>query len=291
MEGEFVHVAAPFGGQLEELTVERGDEVTAGAPLFKLEAVAETATRNEAAYRVSQAQATLDDVGKGRRNSEIEAFQAELDAAKAALAYSTGELKRQEMGHRKGAVADRELDAAKALHDRDEQQVRQLEATLVTARLGAREDLIAVARHGLEAAQAALTGAEWKLSQKSQNSPLTARVTDVVFRKGDFVTPGTPVVVLLPPANVKVRAFVPQRLLASVQVGATARVWIDGAAEAVDATVVYIAPRAEYTPPVIFSQQMREKFVFLVELKVVPEVAATLHPGQPVDVEFSGADP
>jgi len=75
-----------------------------------------------------------------------------------------------------------------------------------------------------------------------------------------------------------------------VRPGASARGRIDGADRTVAATVAYIAPRAEFTPPMIYSQQMREKFVYLVELTVTPEAAATLHPGQPVDVDFGGAN-
>lgn len=291
VEGEFVHIAAPFGGRLEKLSVERGDEVAVGALLFELDDVAERAARDEARHRVSQAQAALEDATKGRRDTEIQAVEAELAAARAALVFSSGEFLRQQQARRSGAVAERELDAARASRDHDQQAVYQLEATLATARLGAREDLIAAARHTLEAQQAALTGAEWRLAQKSQRAPVAGRVADVVCRQGDYVNPGTPVVVLLPPANVRIRAFVPQRLLAGVRIGAAARVRLDGAAAPLTATVVYLAPRAEYTPPVIYSQQMREKFVYRVELAVPPEVAAGLHPGQPVDVEFTVATP
>ena len=62
---------------------------------------------------------------------------------------------------------------------------------------------------------------------------------------------------------------------------------IDGAAQPVAGTVSFISPQAEFTPPVIFSEQARSKLVFLVEIRTAPELAAALHPGQPVDVEFA----
>ncbi len=286
IEGEFVHVAAPAGGRLERLSVERGAEVVAGAPLFELEDDAEQAARDEADGRVKQARAALDDARKGLRSSEIAAMEAELASAKAALVFSAGELARQEQARRNNAVSERDLQSARALCDRDRELVRKLEASLVTARLGAREDLVRAAEHQLAAMQAALTGAEWKLSQKKQSAPVAGKVTDVVFREGDFVGAGAPVVVLLPPGNVKVRAFVPQGLLGSLRTGGKAMVRIDGVGQPVAATVVFISPRAEFTPPVIYSQEMREKFVYRIDLSVPPEVAGGLHPGQPVDVDF-----
>jgi len=51
--------------------------------------------------------------------------------------------------------------------------------------------------------------------------------------------------------------------------------------------ISFISPRAEYTPPVVYSQESRAKFVFLVEATFEPAVAAQLHPGQPVDVQLN----
>jgi HlyD family secretion protein len=51
--------------------------------------------------------------------------------------------------------------------------------------------------------------------------------------------------------------------------------------------VSFISPRAEFTPPVIYSRETRSKLVFMVEIVFDPAVAAGLHPGQPVDVRFT----
>ena len=98
--------------------------------------------------------------------------------------------------------------------------------------------------------------------------------------------PNQAVVELLPPGNVKVRTFVSQAILGSIQLGGSADILVDGVPSPYQGRVAFISPRAEYTPPVIYSQEMREKFVYLIELSLSPEVAAKLHPGQPVDVRF-----
>lgn len=291
IEGEFVHVASPIGGKLVRLQVDRGADVAEGAPLFELESDAELAGRNESENRVKQAQAALDDARKGLRTSEMEALEAELASARAALAFSTGELARQEQARKNNAASERDLQSARSLCDRDRELVRKLEASLATARLGAREDLVKAAEHTLAAQKAVLEGAEWKLSQKKQSASRAGKVADIVFREGDYVAPGAPVVVMLPPGNVKVRAFVPENLLGSLREGGKAVVHIDGVDKPVDAAIVFISPRAEFTPPVIYSRDMREKFVWRVDLSVSPEVAAGLHPGQPVEVDFETANP
>jgi HlyD family secretion protein len=164
-----------------------------------------------------------------------------------------------------------------------------LQADLETARLGSRRDQIAAAEANARAAAAALAKAEWDFAQKHQNAPQAGLVYDTLFRQGEWVAAGRPVVVLLPPENIKVRAFVPETRIGTIQVGQEARVHVDGVAKPFLGNVTYISPQAEYTPPVIYSRESRSKLVFLVELRFDPEAAAQLHPGQPVDVDMGPA--
>ncbi len=287
IEGEFVYVASPFGGRLERLDVKRGDEVQSGAPLFALDDTAERAAQEEARRRVAQAEAQLADARQGMRPSEIDAIKAQLEQAKASLVLAEIEFDRQEKLLASRVTSRREVDVAVATRNEDKQRVAQLEATLETARLGARADLVKAAEQNLLAQQAALDRAEWNFAQKRQSANVAGLVTDTLYQVGDWVPPGNPAVVLLPPANIKVRAFVPQALIGRVQVGTAAGVVVDGVAVPCPAKVSFISPRAEFTPPVIYSQKMREKFVFMIELSVDPADAAKLHPGQPVDVRLA----
>ena len=287
IEGEYVYVSAPLGGKLEKLNVQRGAQVKAGELLFALEDVAEKAARDETAQRLQQAQATLEDARKGRRPSEIEALRAGVMLVQDALALSKTELDRQEELRKTGAVAVESFDKARSIFFQDQHRVEQLQADLKTATLGLRSDAVAALEADVKARAAALTKAEWDLSQKQQKAPQAGLIQDTLYREGEFVATGRPIVSLLPPANVKVRAFVPQDQLWTVQGGATAvNVYLDGVPEALRARVSFISPQAEYTPPVIYSRENRSKLVFMVELRFDDADAVKLHPGQPVDVEF-----
>ena len=287
IEGEFVYVACPFGGRLETLSVQRGQGVTKGEALFALDDTAERAARDQAQRRVDQAREEWEDAKLGQRPTEIQAIQAQLERAKAALVLAEIELERQNKLLASNVSARRDLDIAREARDGDRQHVTELEATLVTAGLGSRTGQVNAARQNLLAQEAALVGAEWNLAQKSQAAQELALVSDTLYRRGDWVPAGNPVVVLLPPGNVKVRVFVPEQLIGRVQIGSAAQVFVDGVTLPSAARVTFISPRAEFTPPVIYSQKMRAKFVFLVELSVDPATAAKLHPGQAVDVQLS----
>jgi HlyD family secretion protein len=183
-------------------------------------------------------------------------------------------------------VSKEELDQARAQRDVDQAQVNQLMADLETARLGGREDVVRAAEAGVESQKAALDKARWSFDQKVQFAPTNAFVHDTLFRLGEWVASGNPVVELLPPGNVKVRFFVPQAALPRIKPGQTVSVTFDGGPHACSATVNYISTQAEFTPPVIYSQENRAKLVFMIEAKFSPADAADLRPGQPVDVEL-----
>lgn len=286
VEGEFVYVASPLAGQLDRLDVERGRLVKRGDPLFALENDAEQAARDEAEQRLSQAKANLEDSKKGRRPSEIDSLEAQLRQANAARLLSGQELARQEKLARTGATSVDDLDRARSMNDQNQNRVAQIEADMKTAKLGSRDDIIKAAEAEMRAREAALAKTEWDLSQKKQSSPQDGMVFDTLYREGDWVAAGRPVVVLLPPSNIKVRAFVEQAQVGTIRVGDKVRVFVDGVAEPFAGAVTFISPQAEYTPPVIYSRESREKLVFMIEARFDNATAAKLHPGQPVDVVF-----
>ncbi|MEP6669717.1 MAG: HlyD family efflux transporter periplasmic adaptor subunit [Chthoniobacter sp.] len=286
VEGEFVYVASPFAGQLETLSVQRGAWVKAAEPLFALECGLETAAREEAERKLNQGRANLEDAKKGKRPAELESAEAQLKQARAASILSEQEFKRQDDLHRRGVTSGEDYDRARSARDQDNHRVQQLEADLETAHLGSRVDQVAAAEANVRALEAALAQAEWNLAQKRQSAPQNGLVFDTLYQQGEWVAAGHPIVALLPPENIKVRAFVPEEKVGTLRPGGTASVFVDGVKEPFVGKVTFISPQAEYTPPVIYSQESRKKLVFMIELRFDAASAAKLHPGQPVDVEF-----
>ena len=283
VEGEYVRIGSPLGGTLLKLDVRRGDEVAARAPLFTLESQQERAARAEAEARVARAQAALANLEKGRRPAEVDAVRAQLAQAQAAARASEADLERT-----RKLVADRffspqQLDNAIARRDTDRSRVVELASQVSVANLPARSDEIAAARAEVKAAADALAQAQWRVDQKAQAAPTAAVVSDTLYEPGEYVAAGAPVVSLLPPGNVKVRFYVPEAVVASVRTGATALVRCDGCEAPIEVRVDFIAPQAEFTPPVIYSRENRAKLVFLVEARPL-HANPQLKPGLPVEV-------
>lgn len=290
VEGEFVYVASPFAGALESLSIQRGRQVRLGDALFALERGSEKAARDEAERRLGQALANVEDAKKGKRPSEIDSLKAQLKHAQAALRLSTREVVRQEgLSQVPGAAVELEVDRARAARDQDRQRVAQLQADLDTALLGSRTDQVIAAEAEVHAREAALARADWEFAQKRQQAPKSGLVFDTLYREGEWVPAGRPVVVLLPPENIKVRAFVSETRVGTIRPGDHVQVAVDSVPQPLMGTVSYISPRAEYTPPVIYSQESRDKLVFMIEVVFDPQSAVNLNPGQPVDVRFESS--
>lgn len=286
VEGEFVRVASPIAGTLVSLSVERGSVVRAGDPLFALEQESEAAARREAEQRVQAARARLENLEKGKRPEELAAIDAQHREAQAALEFSRANFQRQQKLVADGFVSPNAVDSARSAYERDQARVAELAAQRRIGRLPARADEIRGARAEVEAAEAALAQAAWRLEQKAVAAPAPGTVQDRLYLPGEHVAAGNPVVSILPPENLKLRFFVPEPDLSKLKIGQPVTARCDGCGEAIPATVSFISTQAEFTPPVIYSRERREKLVFLVEAKVAPERAARLHPGQPVDVRL-----
>lgn len=289
VEGEFVYVAGKIAGRLDTLAVARGDTVAAGQTLYVLEHGYEERSLALAEADLRQAESDLRDKEKGLRPEEIDQIAADLRRAEASRNLARLEYERRRNLYASRTIAKEELDTARTTHETAREQVKELESKLATGRLPSRIDQIMAARAAVEAAREAVGQARWNLDQATQQAGVGGLVYDTLHYQGEWVAAGSPVVALLPPENVKVRFFLPEAVAGALARGQAIRVSWDGGKEPVAARVSYIAPRVEYTPPVIYSQDFREKLVIMVEAVFAPDVAARLHPGQPVDVSLEPA--
>jgi HlyD family secretion protein len=284
VEGEFVNVASPIAGRLDQLNVKRGDTVSPNARLYALEAVSEAAAQRQAQEQLKAAEAQLADLKSGRRAPEQDVTRAQLAQAEVDLARTATQLARDEAQFRIGGIARAQLDDAKSAHAAAQARVAQLRSELAVAQLPSRSEQVKAQAAQVEAARAALAQATWKLDQKSVHATQAGRVYDTLYREGEWVAAGSPVVRMLPPQNVKVRFFVPQALVGKLAVGGAVAIRCDGCGADVPATIGYIASEAEFTPPVIYSNETREKLVFMAEARPSVADAGKLRPGQPVSV-------
>lgn len=287
VEGEPLYLAAPVAGVVKAVHVVRGQVVKAGQPLFQVDPAQVRAQLDQATAEASAAQAQAQDARRGQRPVELAILDANIAASEARARDAEAVLNRVEHLVRQGIYAPARLDNARAAAQAAQAQAAADRRQRDAAALGAREDQIKAADARVIKAQAAVSGASARLSDVAPNAPADALVEDVFFHAGEWAPAGQPILSLLPDARIKLRFFVPEQQIAAYRVGRSVSFSCDGCAEGLSARIDFVSPRPEFTPPVIYSREVRDRLVFLVEAR--PSVH--LVPGQPVDVTPLDARP
>jgi HlyD family secretion protein len=284
VEGRFIYVASPQSGRLDRLAVSRGETIGANQPLFTLDREPEWSAELQARQILRSDERRLTDIKTGKRPPEKDVIAAQLAQAKIEHRKSVDILKSDESQYAAGGISQTDLISARAAVDSNAALIQQFQSNLEVAALPSRDEQIKAQEAVVASDRAALQQASWKLQQKQIASSQSGFVFDTLYREGDWVSAGSPVVQMLPPTNVEVRFFVPEPAVGGLKLGQNVSVHCDGCAGNVPSNITFISNQAEYTPPVIYSNESRAKLIFMIIAKPTPENASLLHPGQPVEV-------
>lgn len=290
VEGQYVLVAPVEVATIATLDVVRGDRIIAGQALVHLEQRdAEIAVANAVATQ-ARAESELANLNQGRRVEEIAVVEAGLASALAQVTEAERILQRQSELLNRGISAQAEFDVASTNVLLTRAKVAELEADLAVAKLPARPDEIKAAEAVVAQAKAGLEQARWRLDKRTLSLGFAGRVFDIIRNAGEVAGPQSPVLSVLPDGAVKLRVYVPEPRISDIAIGDVLRVHCDNCDDTSRAEVRYISDHPEFTPPVIYGRDSRQKLVYLVE--AVPLAGATaLAPGQIVDVALeSGSE-
>ncbi|HYD88572.1 MAG TPA: efflux RND transporter periplasmic adaptor subunit [Vitreimonas sp.] len=246
-EADYIYLASQETGVIREVLVREGEHVAAGARVFTLEP-------ERLQYNAATAGAQSDAAAAAVRTAQADAVLAERNYARGLELFERGFYPRAR------------LDADRAARD------------AANARL-------AQARREAGAASAATGLAQERLADTSGAAPVAGVIDQIYHRPGEVVPAGQPIAALLAPSNMKVRFFAPQDMLPQLPVGARVSVSCDGCEQPIPATVSFVAAEPQFTPPVIYSLDQREKLVFLVEARL--DAPSRIRPGMPVDIRIA----
>jgi len=287
IEGEYLYLAAPQAGYLKSLDALRGSRVIPGQPVFAVAPDPDDQALVEAEARIASAREKLRNLEEPRRPAEISALQANLRAAQAGLRLAQIQLEQQEALAREHFVSQEKVDEARSTHDQAVAQVQAAQEQIANYRLTiGRQAELRGARSDLSAAAAQAAQKRWVVERKSVVAPAAGQIAETYYRPGEWVPAGAAVASLLPDLRRRLRFFVPETAVGAIKPGDRVRAVCDGCTAPIKATVDFVAPQAEYTPPVIYSRGTREKLVFRVEAVPSPDQAQDLRPGLAVDVHM-----
>jgi HlyD family secretion protein len=286
VEGEYVLLAPLENAQVRSIAVRRGDVVEQGQELAAMEDADAVIAVDQAEAALAQAKAQLADLKLGKRPEEIAVLEAALRSAEAQADEARRVIERTQELHEKGIATQADLDKAATSLEIAEAAVGKAKADLEVAKLPARPEAIEASQHQVDQARASLDQAQWRLSKRRITAPAAGRIVDVIRNPGDISGPAAPVISMLPDGAIKIKFYIKEPQFSLLSVGDVLAVRCDGCPDGLTARVSYISPDPEFTPPVIYSLDSRQKLSHLVEAKPEGDAAA-LKPGQIVDVALS----
>jgi HlyD family secretion protein len=185
-----IEVASKVNGRVAWIGVDKGDKVTAGQPLVRLEDTEYRAQVQQEQGQLQNLQAKLAEAEHGSRPEEVAKARADVNQAKADLANSKVSLNRTKELVNGGVLSKQSLDDAQAKYDGDEAKVTSLERTLDLAVLGPRTEEIDQIRGQIEQARGALAYAQDALDNTIIKAPVKGTILDRNVEKGEFITTG-----------------------------------------------------------------------------------------------------
>lgn len=282
IESDTLYLSQPFAGVLKHRYVHRGEYVKKGQVLFEIDPDPETFKLEEAKAALAQGQQTLEDLQKSRRVPELDAIKAQIIQVEAEISLAQLRLKRNQTLFNKKVIAPDTLDAAQEYLNERLAQKQQLEANLALAQLGARSNQIEAQVEANKSLAAAIDLAQWSVVQKKIIAPIDGFIFDTFYREGEYVTAAAPVASLLARQDIYIEFFVPLRDLHDLSLGKKMTYTYLKGSDVFHAMVVYVSPKAEYMPPLIYSNDNFDKLVFRIKAKILDQ--NNVFPGEPVTV-------
>ncbi|MFD1800611.1 HlyD family secretion protein [Mixta tenebrionis] len=283
--GEFTYLSFPFTEEVEELFVAKGETVSKGQKLMQMVKFTAENALHVAEKNVLAEQALLHNLETGERQAALNMVRAQLERAKSAASLAKRELERQQRLYKAKMVSVAEWERAKEDYIQKKAQVKELLHQLEVKELPAREAEINNQKSRVESAVLQRDKARWDLEQRTLFAPQDALVYDILYHPGERPAADRPVISLLSPDRIKIRFYVPEKRLGEIQTGTRIKVHCDGCSRSLSAYINYISPQAEFSPPVIYSTQRREKLLFMAEAVPVKEDLPLVKTGQPVAIE------
>ena len=281
VEDKTIAITAPQSGWINQVNVDRGDEVHLDQALFSLDDTQSKAQLNSARAKADAAKATAIDLSKGARPQDLAPLEASVRQAQSAYELARANFQRYEALNRQGYASQSTLDSYKSANDTAYAALQVAIKTLDDKKLAARDDEKRAALATAQAAGEDVAAQDWQTSDRSVHARTQGVVDERLREVGEFVAQGTPVLTLRPTGRQFVRFYVPQSVVSDLKLGQLVSLTCDGCHNQ-RARIRFVNAQPEFTPPVIYSLKERQKLVFLIE--AVPEHPETLHAGQAIDI-------
>jgi HlyD family secretion protein len=309
MEGDHVTVASKFPGRIQELLAREGATVTMGQVLIRLDDSQTTARVEQAMHAADSLEAQVQaahmtlavlnlDVPLAIERAEAQVAKAKNTVGKAlsverearsdaqrflALAEKeAASLQQRDQAVMQWEVAQKDIASARFALTQATKELAQAE--LGWKRIRANESDVSALERLRDQADAVFNEAESVLKDLTITAPTNGTVTTRMVDVGEVVAAGAPLLELVDLDHLYLKVYVPEVQIGKIRLDLPARIFTDAFPDQpFEATVRYIASKAEFTPKEVQTPDERVKLIFAVKLYLAENPDHRLMPGLPAD--------
>ena len=286
IEGSEVSIASKTAGDVKSMPIIEGSVVEAGDTLVVIDQEALNIKLRQARASYDLADAQLQKLLSGARAEDINQAEEALKQAEANLKVAESNYKRIKDLYDKSSVTQQRMDEAEAAYTVAQAQYNSAKNAYNKILNWARPEELRAARAQAEQAKAALDLIKLSISDVHITAPVKGIITQTPVDAGELVSQGSIVAEISRTDTVDLMIYIPEPKLGLVKIGQKASISIDTYPDRkFEGRVVYITPRAEFTPKNIQTKEDRVKLVFGVKIKI-PNPDDILKPGMPADAEI-----
>jgi HlyD family secretion protein len=278
-------MACEVPGRVRDVAVHRGDVVTDGTELARLDDTLARLSHDARRQDEASARADLALLQAGARHEDVESLAAEVHGAAAQVNFARETADRARALSAQGSIANVQADQASTDLEKALSEHRSLAERLRGMKQGARPEEIARAQARVDALALETELEEEQLERHVVRARGNGMVVDVNVEPGELAAIGTPVATIADVAHPYIDVFVPEGQLDGVRLGIKATVRVDSTATPIDGAIEYVSPKTEFTPRFLFSEQERPHLVVRVRVRA-HDPEQRLHAGVPAFVRF-----
>lgn len=249
IDTDLVYLSADLGGRLTDLAVSKGQLVKENQFLFKLEQTNEH-------YNVKMSQLNT------------KALLAQRQQILIQLNYNKINYHRIIEMRKQNAASQNDLDLARSQLDISKQQIADIDVKI-------------------NSNQIEVADQKWRMTRKENVAPQQGIIFDTYYTQGEYVQAAAPVLSLITKNNIKAIFFVPEKYLSQLRLNEHIKIRTDQNDHFATGHISYISNIAEYTPPIIYSREERQRLVFRIETLIDSPDLEKIHLGQPVTLELA----
>ncbi len=293
MDGDLINLNTKYPGRVEKTFVDDGVAVTKGMVVgvlrskeleaqrasieaqIKAKEIEQNVSKTAIPLQLKQAQEQLNSAIASKN-----AIEQNISIQKEVLAQAQRDFKRFEKLYKSKSIDKHTFELAQLKVDTENkklaalnEQLKEVESAVKLAKISvtnaqaAQQNIVAI-QAGIKALKASKEQVEAMIEEMTLRSPVDGITVEKIANEGEVVGAGMPIATLLDPHSLYLKIFVDTIQNGKIKLGDKAVIFLDAYPNhPIEAKVVRIAQKAEFTPKEVSVRSDRIQRVFAVHLK------------------------